>query len=263
MRTISEQSEEFERLAGEVKNLGGALAAALPVKEGGYLLPRDTNLLESSQGLFFVLREGMLAWEVAGKQLFFYEEGDLLGFEGGLGLPQAALKSDFAVRLDAYEAEHLRRKMRSDPGLAETFEEYLLKYLALATLAWQSLLRFEGDLSPNIRVFEAGEVIVEQNSPADRVLNLVKGHAEVYVDGVKVGEILEDEIFGALAALTDTRRTATVKATGRAEVLSLARENFVHLIESRPRTVLKMVQDMARTIVALNRRVVELGYKKG
>ena len=61
-----------------------------------------------------------------------------------------------------------------------------------------------------------------------------------------------------MAGLTGTKRTATVIATASSIVLSLQRDKFIELIKNRPNTVLKLIDDMARKIVSLNERVVEL-----
>lgn len=263
MRVLYELPAEFEQLAEKLKKAGALLIEGVEPLERGFVLDREADLLKQEGDRLYVLREGFLSCALGGKQLFFYEEGDLLGYEGRCGAGIFEIKSEFAVRLDVYDTASVRCRADSGRQALDLFEQYFLSYLAVAVFAWGEMIRQEADLSPSIAVFEAGEIIVRENSPADQVLNLVKGHAEVSVAGVKVGEVLEDEIFGALAALTDTTRTATVKASRRCEVLSLAKDNFLGLIESRPRTVLKMVQDMARTIVALNNKVVELGFKKG
>ena len=67
-----------------------------------------------------------------------------------------------------------------------------------------------------------------------------------------------NEIFGALAAAADTFRTATVVARERSIVVSVPKEGFLSIIETRPATTLKLIQDMARSIVALNKTVVKL-----
>ena len=65
------------------------------------------------------------------------------------------------------------------------------------------------------------------------------------------------EYKSALAALTDTARTAKVVATKRCVVASLPKDNFVELFRDKPATVFKLVKDMSRTIVDLNRQVAE------
>ncbi len=112
-----------------------------------------------------------------------------------------------------------------------------------------------------MRNFAPSEVIIKQGTSGDEVYTLLNGHANVIVDGIIVGEVLADEIFGALAALTDMPRTASVVASQNCSVLSIEKDKFIELIQNRPLTVLKMVQDMARTIVDLNKKVVDQSFK--
>jgi len=85
---------------------------------------------------------------------------------------------------------------------------------------------------------------------------LIEGHADVLVDGKKVGEVLSDEIFEAMAAFSDTARNVTVRATKSCVVLSLPAQQFIGLMSSRPATVLKLINDMARALVTANKTLI-------
>ena len=73
-----------------------------------------------------------------------------------------------------------------------------------------------------------------------------------------VGEINTDEIFGAIAALTATRRTASIIAKTDCTALVVQSDRFKNLITVRPDTVTKLVEDMARTIISCNAKIVDL-----
>jgi len=73
-----------------------------------------------------------------------------------------------------------------------------------------------------------------------------------------VGDIRRDELFGAIAALTDTPRTATVKADVSCSVLVVPSTSFKALLTSRPDTVTKLIEDMARTIISTNDKILSL-----
>jgi CRP-like cAMP-binding protein len=135
--------------------------------------------------------------------------------------------------------------------------EYLALQTSLAHSVLSVVLRDEIETVPTIRAVQAGETIIKQGQPADTVYTLIEGKAEVLVDGVKVGEVLRDEIFGALAAFNGGARTASVITTENSLVVSLPLGEFSMLVESRPRLVVKLIQDLARAISALNSRVVD------
>ena len=214
------------------------------------------------QGKIYRLVEGNLSYNQEDRRLFFFEAGDLVGFEHFFNTGAAEICTDFAVEVDEYDGRALLASILAEEKRTSAFQEYLITRNALLQVLLCTVMSDEVTPSPEVKAFQSGETIIEQNAPADNVYTLVEGHADVFVDGVKVGEIIADEIFGALAALTTTPRTASVIATERSMVLSLRKENFIELIKTHPMTVLKMVEDMARAMVSLNEQVVKNHVQK-
>lgn len=108
------------------------------------------------------------------------------------------------------------------------------------------------------RQYQAGDTIIQQGDSADYVYTLTQGHAEAYQAGVKVGDIYAGEIFGALAAFTDSKRNATVKATKACTVETVHKDNFLSLVEEQPQLCVKLISDMARLISDLNESILLL-----
>jgi CRP-like cAMP-binding protein len=111
---------------------------------------------------------------------------------------------------------------------------------------------------PEIRQYSKGQEIIRQGGTDNEVYTLISGAADVIVDNTKVGEIQRDEIFGAIAALTDTPRTAQVMALSECTVLVVPADRFHSLLSSRPETVTKLIEDMARTIISSNEKIITL-----
>jgi CRP-like cAMP-binding protein len=82
------------------------------------------------------------------------------------------------------------------------------------------------------------------------------GVAEVLVDGVTVGRIGDGEIFGAMAALTHAKRSATVRAKTSCSVVKVAKAEFTEMIKHNPATIHSLLVDMANSIVNLNEQLV-------
>ena len=81
----------------------------------------------------------------------------------------------------------------------------------------------------------AGEIIVRQGAPADKMFIIVKGDVSVAreePDGSKTElETLSDgQFFGELAILRDTPREATAKAETDVMLLAMQRETFQKLV---------------------------------
>jgi uncharacterized protein YhbP (UPF0306 family) len=80
----------------------------------------------------------------------------------------------------------------------------------------------------------AGETIVRQGTPADKLLIMVEGEAEVIREegGVerRIAALNAGDLYGEIAIMRDEPRSASVRATTTAKLLSLDRDNFKNLI---------------------------------
>ncbi len=203
------------------------------------------------------LVDGALKHKVAGKPLFIYEAGDFLGLESLSSMALPDLRTDFAVTVDEYDSQSIKKKIEEDPNFAAQILRYHALRAELAERMLSHKLAAEMDEhAPLIKHFEVGQVIVREGEESSDVLNLLEGSADVFLAGVKIGEIGQDEIFGAIASLCNKPRTATVIARTRCVVLQLKAEEFKSLIEHRPQAVLRLLENLANTIINLNERVV-------
>jgi uncharacterized protein YhbP (UPF0306 family) len=106
-------------------------------------------------------------------------------------------------------------------------------YSVFRDLPRQESLGFTGELQP-INV-AAGEIIVRQGAPADKIFIIVKGEVVVEreeADGRKVElETLKDgQFFGEVAIMRDTPREATARAQTDVTLLALQRDTFQRLV---------------------------------
>jgi uncharacterized protein YhbP (UPF0306 family) len=106
-------------------------------------------------------------------------------------------------------------------------------YSVFTGLPRQQALGFTGELQP-INV-AAGEIIVRQGTPADKIFIIVKGEVSIEreePDGRKVElETLRDgQFFGEVAILRDTPREATARAQTDVTLLALKRDTFQQLV---------------------------------
>src|SRR5690606_38374202 len=122
-----------------------------------------------------------------------------------------------------------------------------------AQLSWyQQCLAQEirSDYQPNAGFmhFKSGDMIITQGDEAEWVYTLLEGTAEALCDGVKVGDIHPDEIFGALAVFTRQKRMASVVATSDCTVLTVRKHEFIELIEHQPHICIGLIEEMAAKI---------------
>lgn len=259
---------EFEKIAADTRKLIEEFFSRAKIQPEHTLLGAQSTLYRTTgkRGMVYLLKEGIIAHCQRDRTLYFYDVGDLVGIQHasldqnlsiGESEPEYQLTSDFAVLADEYRISDIYRSFSID-GQAELWHQILANYVDLLNIIIFISAQTKLEVHPETMTIEPGEIIIEQGSYGSDVYTLVEGHLEVVVDDVVVGEVMPDEIFGAMAALTETPRSATVRATELSVLLKLPRERFLDLMKSRPLTVLKMIEDMSRTIVALNQRVVDL-----
>ena len=168
-----------------------------------------------------------------------------------------SLRTEFAAVVDVFEYSSVLASLSQSEGALQAWTELLvLDRQRMAELA-ELHLPSQGPGFPEHLCFSPGDVIVCEGDPADCVYTLAEGEAEVTVAGVRVGVIEADETFGALAALAQTDRTATVVATTDCSVWSWPTESFSEMVASRPEAVTKLVQDLGRKIHHLNQKMIE------
>ncbi len=260
MNTLFPQHEDGIALNAKCRVLLGEVLAEAPVAREAEKIRATADLFgeAATEGNLLLLKEGMLTYSRDDRVIFFYEEGDLVGLDSCFGAAGGTVGCEMAVVVDVYRGEDLLAHIGGRPELLKQWNAYLVSQVGLFSAICGSLLKTESTTTPEFRQYQEGDVVIEQGATDTDVYTLVDGHADVHVDGVRVGEIASDEIFGSIAALMDAPRTATVVASCDSTVLVLPKANFVDLIEARPGTVLKMVEEMAGKIVKLNETVVGL-----
>ena len=257
MRTTYEAPEALRTVAKAVQL--NVTALNLPSIAGGVVetVPVDARLSAVQLNKILLVEEGEIQCWYHGKLLLAYEKGDLiwLGASPELAV-QFELKSDLAAVIRLFEPEAVFGVLRANPVLSGGWERAIGQLLIYFKFAAALHLPDSVPPTPEFRYFDAGETIVRENEGGDEILTLSEGEAEVSVGGVVVGEIGSDEIFGAIAALTGTARTATVTARTPCMVFAVPKNDFLELVKSRPSLIEKLVSGMAKTIVSLNHRLV-------
>jgi CRP-like cAMP-binding protein len=215
----------------------------------------DTDLCAAGlaeHGDLVVVRDGCVRLCQAGSVVLTVEEGEAIPcLMPGLQL----MSPDFAIEVECLRAVELRA-LPPEVGAAALAVERL--YLELwSSIAAHVVERVIGFV-PHSRQYAAGSTIIEQGAVATEVMTLVDGVADVFFDGVQVGEVKTDEFFGVISAITDATRTAHVVARTPCVVLAVPRQQFQALIRARPSLVEKLLGELRRTIVELNAQVAQL-----
>ena len=263
MYTLHDQTDDLASYDIECKNIIKELVKGLVplIEEEIIHAGEDLATRANHNKHFYLIQEGNLSLKIDKKILCFLNENDLIGLVPDLWCGKEMVSSEFAVKVAVYDRLHFDNLRAKDKSKSELFEKYLLSQLKLQAVIMSALLKSEVILEPELQHFSEGDIIIEQGSKAGNVYTLVEGKAEAFVDGVKVGDILREEIFGMLAAVTGSPRTASVIAASRCVVVAVPPAKFIELIQNKPQAVLKTIENMSRLIVDLNTKVV--GFSSG
>lgn len=227
---------------------------ATPTKSGIFFSEGESIGQQEKAPGFYIITEGTVRLEHEGQSWLICEPGDCLvsNFEDSKSLFNPRV--DFPVCADFY-------------ALSEFFNENTLQRIA----GWSRflMLRLEvyenwladvvsitEDFAPEILSYEAGQEIIKEGTDSDGVYTLLSGVASVSVKGIEVGEIMTDEIFGAIASLCGETRTATVRAESTCTVMRAKNSEFSQLLLARPETVQGLITNMARALVSANEQVL-------
>jgi hypothetical protein len=91
-----------------------------------------------------------------------------------------------------------------------------------------------------LRVFEPGEVLVTEGEPGDSLFVLTNGSVRTYVRdaggrNAPVRMLQEGDFFGEVCLLEDARRTATITAASRCELLEIDQATLHTITRTHPR----------------------------
>ena len=263
MLANAELAQDFTILNQQYSKLVGALLDLVGMP--GMPVDVDVAVQGNFRGFdgnqFYVVTNGSITARYQGKAIYTLEEGDIL-LPDIAGITDQEISvffgSEAGASLHGYPALEFMQRVFNDPALTKLWTQLLITYSGLMLRITAANTLEDTPTTPGFEVYEPGDVIIQQGDRADFVFNMSSGVAEVLVDDVPVGRIGEDEIFGAMAALTHAGRSATVRAKTTCSVVKVPKEQFTELIKSNPSTIHSLLVDMANSIVNLNEQLVGL-----
>jgi len=94
----------------------------------------------------------------------------------------------------------------------------------------------------DVRVFEAGDVVVAEGDPGSEFFVIASGRALVDVAGEPVGELGPGDGFGEIALLRHSPRTATVTAQTAMETLVVSHRDFVAFVAGHSASAVSLAE---------------------
>jgi CRP-like cAMP-binding protein len=112
----------------------------------------------------------------------------------------------------------------------------------------------------SLRVFQEGEVIIEEGRIGDTTYIVLDGEASVTtVSGhTEVGKVLPGECLGEISLLTKSNHSATARARTRLEMAVLPHEELIRLIHLRPDIGVIVYRNLA---TGLGKKLIRSGHR--
>lgn len=249
--------EECINLWQTCQSLVPEILAGCTIKTNDLRIKSKQSIEPTSKSVYLI-KDGTASESYDRQVIVIHDTGDLIGADGLLQQKATSFESDFAIVVDEYDGQQLLDKIFNDKNKFLIWNQYLSCLNQSYQLLISHLSNQELNFSPEYRHYNQGEIIIEENTEGDEVFTLISGTANVMLNGTQVGEVNKDEIFGAIAALTNTKRNASIIATSTCETIVVKSESFKGLLSARPDTVQHLIHDMARTIVSCNDKILDL-----
>lgn len=123
------------------------------------------------------------------------------------------------------------------------------------------------ELSAHLRArrYARDEVVFHRDDPAGHFYLIVSGSVKVSIPDEEGHEVVvaverDGATFGELALFDDAPRSATVTALGETQVVTLAREDFLRVLERSPRATREILRLLARTVRRASGRIEDLVF---
>lgn len=258
MFTIYENSKKFEKANNEAKDcLVKVLSGLIPTHRDA-TVPRDQVLCGSNKpGDIFLLKSGFLRYERDDRLLYFIESGEIAGWGEHFYAEGVRVFSDFAVVVDKFDRSAFLKAVGEGPR-RQFWQRYVELNLELLTVLISQIIPSDIKVEPELRQVSKGAAMIVEGTTPNEVFTLLHGEADVFVGDVKVGQVLNGEIFGAMAAASGMTRSASVIAREDCLAMVIPKEHFLELTKTHPHTVEKLIEDMSRVILSQNEKIVAM-----
>jgi CRP-like cAMP-binding protein len=108
-------------------------------------------------------------------------------------------------------------------------------------------------------LYHDGETIIKQGTVGNCVFVIQMGKVEVIKEDkgkeFKVAELGEKEFFGEMALFEKDVRSCTVRALGKARILTLDKKNFYKTIQKDPSIAFRLLERMSSRLRETNKYI--------
>jgi CRP-like cAMP-binding protein len=257
MLAFVETPEWLDRLYEEQRSIARDMFGELERFGQVERVRREVNLLSSTEHCIAFVRSGIFQYFQSDRMVRLYGEGTWMAFPPVRELNTCRLMSEFAADIVRFDRRTFDEILLEEPSIqVKWFEHELLEHRLMLSLCG---LYATENAHPTVTFqhYDAGDRILRQGDPGGSILELLDGTVSVRVDGVETGKVQPGEFLGEISFLTHSHRVASAFAETPCLVQSIATDDFIRLIRSRPQMALVLARTLAVRLTRLNQKVVE------
>ncbi len=213
------------------------------------------DLCEEYPGQMVFIRSGVFKLSRDQRFVRFYSTGDLLCIPED---PVWTMIAEFGAEVFAFPQGALLPRLHEAPELLKAIEHHQTTETLIAHTLCSMYQGDSVEYKSDIRRFEVGGTVITEGDEPDNLFEMLEGSAVVSVNGTKIGEVHEEEVFGEVSFLTGTKRGATVTTTSRCLIQVISRPDLEKFAKSRPGLIFKLSQTLAQRLTDVNRKLVML-----
>ena len=106
-----------------------------------------------------------------------------------------------------------------------------------------------------VRAFKQGEIIFHEGDPATELYVIKSGRVDVSTGNRLLATLEENGIFGEMALIDKTPRSATVTAATDVELVPVNEKQFLFLVSQTPFFALKVMRVLAGRLRVANKAI--------
>jgi CRP-like cAMP-binding protein len=108
---------------------------------------------------------------------------------------------------------------------------------------------------PSAKPLVAGDIIFPEGAPGDHAFVVTEGEVELVLNGKSLETVGVGGIFGEMALIDRSARSATARAKTDAVVVAIDQQRFLYLLQNTPFFAIEVMHVMADRIRRMDGRI--------
>lgn len=217
-------------------------------------IPGNTDLFNAAgEASVLFIKKGFFKLYCNEKNLRFYSDDDFVN--AAAQQTNLILKSEFATDVAFFDRNRLL-------GLLADHADWLRLWQTICeaenkiNLCLSSVYMAEDrNVDSELRSYKQGDLIIKKGEKPTDMYEMIDGEAVVTSNGHEIGHIGPEEFFGEISFLTESSRSASVRATDRCMVRVISKKDFLQQIRTNPQFIITISRKLAQRVVELNQKI--------